>query len=240
MEFNYRTPILDAVLRENENLAIILPVTVAREPKFELYFFRVMRRYILHRTYDQELPTIQPGATVNFGIVGETALGAEPDVLTIWEERPFRILHFAIGIRPSDVWLYRAVPADVPQTAWAYKVEPPTVGDKRDFVPGWLSPYDNPTVATEMVLFHKLSTQIGLKNDSARPVRPSLRFLGAGYDTIQITARNIIEKMMRQRPPCRFLTVGGLRHFTYTVPEAWAPPYVVDRPTLERILAGET
>jgi hypothetical protein len=80
--------------------------------------------------------------------------------------------------------------------------------------------------------------QIGLKNDSGRPIRPSLRILGAGYDTIQITNKNVIEGMLRQKPPCRFLTVGGLRSFTWTVPDAWAPPVEVDRATIERVLAG--
>jgi len=220
------------------NLAICLPISVGRDPKYALYFFRVIRRFPLHRTYDSELPELAAGESVEFSIMGESELGREPDTLYVWEERPFRILHFAFGIRPSEIWLYRAIPADVPQTGWGYKVEAPRVGDKRDYIPGFLSPYDNPTVATECVLYNKLTIQIGLRNDAGRPVRPSLRLLGAGYDTIQITNKSLIEGMLRQRPPCRFLTVGGLRHFTWVVPDAWAPPYEVDRATIERILAG--
>lgn len=231
-------PIVESILDENMNLAIILPKAVAKEPIFALYFFRVMRRFPLHRTYDNELEEIPAGQTVDFKIMGETELGKEPDILTVWEERPFRILHFAFGIRPSEIWLYRSIPAGTPQTGWGYKVEPPKVGDKRDYIPGLLSPYDNPTVATECILYQKLSIEIGLRNDSGRPIRPSLRILGAGYDTIQITNKNVIEGMLRQKPPCRFLTVGGLRHFTWAVPEEWAPPTEVDKATIERVLAG--
>jgi hypothetical protein len=228
---------MEAVLDENQNLAIILPLAVAKDPKFALYFFRVMRRSTLHRTYDSELSEIAAGGTVDFNYLGETGLGADKDILEVWEERPFRILHFAFGIRPSEIWWYKSIPADTPQTGWAYQI-PPRVGDKWDYVSGSLSPYDNPTVATEVVLFHKLSIHMGLKNDAGRPIRPSLRLLGAGYDTVQITDKNVIDGMLRQKPPCRFLTVGGLRTFTYTVPTEWAPPTEVDRATIERILAG--
>jgi len=234
---NLNKPIVEAILSGNQNLAIILPIAVAKEPKFALYFFRVMRRSTLHRTYDSELSEIASGGKVEFNFLGETGVGTGDDILTVWEERPFRILHFAFGIRPSEIWWYKSIPADTPQTGWGYKV-PPKVTDKFDYVPGYLSPYDNPTVATECVLYYKLSTHIGLRNDSGRAIRPSLRILGAGYDCIQITDTNVIEGMMKQKPPCRFLTVGGLRMFTYTVPDVWAPPYEVDRATIERILAG--
>jgi len=232
------TPIVEATLDENQNLAIVLPMVVAKNPQFALYFFRVMRRYPLHRTYDSELSEISAGGEVDFNFVGETGIGAGDDIFTIWEERPLRLLHFAFGVRPSEIWLYRAIPSDVAQTGWAYKVEAPKVAFKRDYIPGYLSPYDKPTVATETILFHKLSLQIGLKNDAGRPIRPSLRFLGAGYDTIQIVDENVINGMLRQKPPCRFLTVGGLRMFTYTVPDVWEPPTVVDRAKLEAVLAG--
>jgi hypothetical protein len=228
---------MEAILDENQNLAIILPLAVAKDPKFALYFFRVMRRSTLHRTYDSELSEIATGATVDFNYLGETGLGTGDDILTVSEERPFRILHFAFGIRPSEIWWYKSIPADTPQTGWAYRV-PPRVGDKRDYVPGSLSPYDNPTVATEVVLFHKLSIHMGLKNEAGRSIRPSLRLLGAGYDTVQIVNKSVIEGMLRQKPPCRFLTVGGLQMFTYNVPTEWAPATEVDRATIERILAG--
>jgi len=231
------TPIMEAVLEENQNLALILPKAIAEEPKFALYFFRVMRRFVLHRTYDSELSEIATGKTVDFNYLGEKGLGTDKDILTVREDRPFRILHFAFGIRPSEIWLYRAIPADVAQTGWAYEM-PPKVGDKRDYVPGYLSPYDEPTIATEVVLFHKLSVHIGLRNSAGRDIRPSLRLLGAGYDTIQITDEDVIAGMLRQKPPCRFLTVGGLRMFTYTVPDEWAPPTMVDRATIEKVLAG--
>jgi len=231
------TPILDAILEENQNLALIFPIEIARKPKFALYFFRVMRRYPLHRTYDEELSEISPGGTVDFTYLGETGLGSGDDILRVWEERPFRILHFAFGIRPNEVWLYRAIPADVPQTGFGYQAKP-AVGDKYDYIPGYLSPYDEPTVATETVLYHKLSVYIGLKNDAARPVRPSLRLLGAGYDVLPITNREFIEKMISGRIPCRFITVGGLQFFEYTVPGEWkGNEYIVDKEVVERIMS---
>ena len=232
------TPILEAILDENQNLALILPRVIAKEPQFELYFFRTQRRGGLHRTYDSELEEIPVGETVDFNFLGETGVGTGDDILTVWDERPFRIPHFAWGIRPGEIWWYKSIPADVPQTGWAYKI-PPKVADKRDYIPGYLSPYDKPTVATECVLYQKLSTHIGLKNDAGRPIRPSLRLLGASYDTLPITDSRVVDKMIAGIIPCRFITVGGLRMFTYDVPEPWKGNEVtVDKATIERVLGG--
>jgi len=232
------TPITRVLLKENDNLALILPRDIGKKPTFELYFFRVARRYVLHRTYDSELPTISAGGTVEFKKLGETGLGAGDDILTIWEERPFRILHFGFGIRPSEIWLYKSQPSGFPQTGWGY-MEPPDVGDKRDYVPGYLSPYDSPTTATESVLYHKLSLTIGLKNDSSRDIRPSLRILGAGYDVIPITDKTFIDKMIAGVKPVRYVTVGGLSMFTYVVPDEWkGNGVVVDKETIEKVMRG--
>jgi len=230
------TPITKVLLKENDNLALIFPKDISKDPKFELYFFRVMRRYPLHRTYDSELPELPPGATVDFTYLGTKGLGSGDDTLTIWEERPFRILHFAFGLKPSNIWLYKAIPADVAQTAFAYK-EPTKVGFKYDYIPGSLSPYENPTVSTETVLYHKLSIRIGLKNNHPFTVRPAIRILGAGYDCIPIADREFINKMLAGIIPVRYITVGGLSYFTYTVPEVWKGyAVVVDRRVIEEIM----
>jgi len=236
MPDNLLTPITSVILREQDNLALIFPVNIAKKPTFEMYFFRVARRYPLHMTYDSELNVMAAGEIKDYTFMGESALGTEPDVLTIWEERPFRMLHFAFGIRPSEIWLYRSIPADVQCTGWGYKT-PTKVGDKRDYIQGYMSPYDNPTITTETMLYHKLSINIGLKNDAGRALRPSLRLLGAGYDTIQITDENFINAMLAGIKPVRPITVGSLRHFTFSVPEAWQKPTLVDADVVAKLMS---
>ncbi len=229
------TPITEALAKENFNISLIFPTRV-KPPEYELYFFRVARRYPLHMTYDSELKSIEPGETLGPNFVGTAGLGEGKDVFEIWEERPFTIYHFGIGIRPGEIWLYRSIPADVMQSGWAIEL-PPRMGDKRDYVPGHLSPYDNPTVMTETIVYHKLSFHVGLRNDSGRVIRPSLRFLGAGYELIPIAAREIIDKMIRGQIPCRFLTIGGLRFFTYNLPDEWKPYAVsLTQAEVERLL----
>jgi len=230
------TPISKVLLKENDNLALIFPKNIAEEPKFELYFFRVMRRYPLHRIYD-DLPEMNPGATLDFNYLGEGGLGVDKDILTVWEERPFRILHFAIGIKPSNIWIYKAQPADIEQTGFGYKT-PPEVGDKRDFIPGELSPFENPTVATETVLYYKASIQLGFKNNAAFTVKPIIRLFGAGYDCIPITDDDFINKMLAGIKPVRYITVGGLRYFEYTVPEEWkGNARIVDEDTIAEVMS---
>jgi hypothetical protein len=229
------TPISQILLKENENLALIFPVTGFKE--WDLYFFRVMRRYPLHRTYDEELSEIAADGEVDFNFLGETAIGTGDDILEIWKERPFRMLHLGFGIRPSEVWLFRSIPADTVQTGWGYKI-PTKITDKRDYIPGYLSPYDVPTIATETILYYKLTCHIGMHNDADRALRPSLRMLGSGYDTIQITDKTFIDRMLAGVKPCRYVTVGGLAMFTYSVPEEWSPPTRVSASVIAGIMGG--
>jgi hypothetical protein len=113
------------------------------------------------------------------------------------------------------------------------------IDNKYDYIPGALSPYDNPTIATEMIIYHKTSFQLGLKNDSARSIRPSLRFFGASYDLIPITEKSFVEKMIAGIKPVRLVTIGGLAAFTYTVPEEWkGNEVIVDKEAVERIMTA--
>ena len=83
-----------------------------------------------------------------------------------------------------------------------------------------------------------MSLHLGFINRSTRDITPILRILGAGYDTIQITDKVFIEKILAGIKPCRFITVGGLRVFTYSVPEEWEPPTRVDAKVIARIMQG--
>jgi len=230
------TPITEVLLKENQNIALIYPISIARTPTFRLYFFRIMRRYPLHRTYDSELEEIAPGDTVEFNFLGTTGLGSGDNILEVYETRPFRILHFGIGIMPGEIWIYRAQPPEVTQTGFGYRT-PPSIGDKFDYIPGYLSPYDNPTIATETIIHYKLTAHFGFRNSSARTIRPSLRLLGAGYDVLPIKERTVIDKFLAGIKPCRFITVGGLAPFEFAVPDEWRGYEVdIDTATLESIL----
>ncbi|GAI17251.1 unnamed protein product, partial [marine sediment metagenome] len=165
----------DVLSVENDNIGLVYPVTGFKT--FDLYFFTVMRRYPLHRVYNSELTEIAADGEVEFNFLGETALGSGDDILEVWKERPFRLLHFSFGVRPSEIWMYRSIPADTVQTGWGHET-PPKLGDKFDFVSGEMSPYDNPSVAMETILHYKLSCYLGLKNDADRTIRPSIRMVG--------------------------------------------------------------
>ena len=235
MPEDIKKSITEVLLKENENIALVYPITGFKE--WDLYFFRVMRRYPLHRTYDTELAEIAADGEVAFNFLGETGMGADDDILEVWEERPFRLLHLSFGVMPSEIWMYKAMPADTSQTGWGYET-PSKVGDKFDYIPGYMSPYDSPSVAMETILHYKLSLHLGLKNDADRTIRPSIRMLGAGYDTMQITSSTFIDKILAGIKPCRFMTVGGLRMFTYTVPGDWDDPTRANADLIAKIMGG--
>ncbi|GAI18963.1 unnamed protein product [marine sediment metagenome] len=76
-------PITEVLLKENENIALVYPITGFKE--WDIYFFRVMRRYPLHRTYDDELAEIAADGEVDFNFLGETAVGSGDDILEVWK-----------------------------------------------------------------------------------------------------------------------------------------------------------
>jgi len=82
-----------------------------------------------------------------------------------------------------------------------------------------------------------MTAHYGFKNDADRPIRPSLRILGAGYDCMQITAEPLINRLLAREIPFRPLTVGGLSHFTYTVPDEWQAPTRVSAGKIAELLA---
>lgn len=224
------------VLKENDNLALIYPG--AQLLSYNLFFFKIMRRKTLFRPYDSELSEIAAGGTLDFANWDATAPGGDGiSIFDCYKERPFRIIHFAAGIAPSEMCWYTEQPAGTVQTGWSHET-PPKITSKLDYIPGWLSPLNNPTIATETIMHYNISVHPGLRNDSDRTIRPSVLFLGAGYDTIQVMDPTLIDKMLGGKPPCRFVTIGGLRDFTYTVPDEWKKPTVVDQAKIAEILGG--
>ncbi|MEM2351297.1 MAG: hypothetical protein QXT26_02705 [Thermoproteota archaeon] len=213
-------PITRVLLKENENLVLIFPKDISKQMVFELYFFRVMRRAPLVYAYDK-LPELAPGAILDFNYLGKDGFGVGDDILSIWEQRPFRIYHFGIGVTPGDIRVYKASPSGTPQTGMAMRL-PTKVGDSFDFFDASLSPYDEPTVASETYLYYKMSLDLGFANVSPiMPKKPRLKLVGASYDVVPIVDPAFIDKIMAGIKPARFATVGGLQMFTYAVPDDW-------------------
>lgn len=233
MEKGLLTPITELILEENQNLMLAFPVTGLKE--VDVYTFRVFRLYPLHRTYDSEFTEIDSAGSIDFNYLGADGIGEGSNILEVYERFPFRILHYGVGVSPGEAWLYKAQPPDIAQTGFGYEIEAPKVGDKRDYVPGSLSPLDQPTRLTESVVFHKVTAHYGIYNASSRKFRPSLRVLGGGYDCIQIVDEDFINLILAGVKPCRIITVGGLRLFTYDVPDVWRSPV---RVSIETILAA--
>jgi len=214
-------PISQAILNEGEDFILAFPITARRTMEIALAGFRVLRKHPLVYTWTSA-PTLEPygseDATTDFNYVGEDGLGEGDDIFEIPDEYPWRIYHFGIGIRPSDVAVYRAYPAGYPTEGFAWKT-PVSPGDKRDYFTGAESPFDNPTTVSESVVFYKLSFTIALSNFSAQSVKPVLKFLGAAYDVAMYRSKADLETLLSRN--VRVITVGGLREFPWSIPEEW-------------------
>jgi hypothetical protein len=200
------------------NFALIFPIDVRKNPTFELYFFRVARTYPLERIY--VLPEMVPGTLYDFTYLGESGLGSGDDIFKMTEEKPYRLLHFGLGVYPKNLKVWKQQPAGFTATAWS-RVMPTRPGDPFDYFDGNLSPFDEPTRASETVMWHKGSVYFAFRNDESITVTPKLHILGAGYDTWLLTDKSLADKMVRGQIPCRFITVGGLAEIQYTVPDEW-------------------
>ncbi|MEM2163714.1 MAG: hypothetical protein QW521_02255 [Desulfurococcaceae archaeon] len=216
--YDWKTPIRSLVLKENMNFAFIFPVDVRWKPTFEFYFFRVMRVHPLKRVY--VLPEISPGAIQDFTYLGETKLGEGDDIFLMSEEKPYRILHFGIGVYPENIMIWRQQPAEYTLTGWSRRI-PTKAGDPIDYFTGRDSPFNEPTRISETYMWYKGSLYLAYKNDEPIAVTPKLHILGAGYDTCLLDDKALADKFIRGILPCRFLSVGGLAEIRYTVPEEW-------------------
>ncbi|MEO0260698.1 MAG: hypothetical protein ABIM77_08175 [candidate division WOR-3 bacterium] len=227
--YDWRTPIRALVLKENYNAALIFPVDVRKKPSFELFFFRVARASALKREYVLPELTSYPanypnvaGSLIDFVFLGELGPSMGDDIFTMSEERPFRILHFGIGVHPPELWVYRQQPAGYTVTAWSRRV-PTKLGDPVDYFTGEESPFEEPTRISETVMWYKGSVNFAVVNMAPVSVVPKLNIVGAGYDVVPITDRAVADKMVKGVLPCRFISVGGLAEVKYTVPDEWKP-----------------
>lgn len=217
-------PIQNALLDENDQFLLVFPKRIrAGEMAIEVFGFKVLRKFPMIYLYN-ELSELQPygaeGYYTDFKYLGDEGLGEGNDIFEIFEEYPFRIYHFSIGIKPAFVGYYKAIPSGYTQTAFAFKV-PTKPGDLHDLITGKESPYENPTVAGETIIYHKLSFNISLINLGSISVKPFLKVLGAGYDVAPIRDRGLIEDMIKRKVKAKFLTVGGLAEFPFSIPDEW-------------------
>lgn len=224
-------PIAERVLRPNMNLALVLATDrTTAEGEVKAWFFRVMRAVPLHLVYDSELSSIAPGANLTQNYIGVGGFGSGDDFLQVPDDYPFRVYHYAIGLKPSGIWLYRQY-AGVLQKVLYPKVAQ-ALGNKYDFIDGTLSPYDEPTVAAEDVIVKGVKVMYGFKNDAAFDIRPSIRLLGVGYDVLPITESACIDKLISGAIRCTYLTLGGFRTFTFTKPREWVEATVITQSKL--------
>jgi len=216
--YDWKTPIRSLALKENMNFALIFSKNVRKEMIFELYFFRVARTYPLEMVY--VLPEMAPGKLQDFTYLGEGGLGSGDDIFKMAEEKPYRILHFGIGVYPKNLKVWKQQPSGFTATGWS-RVAPTKAGDPFDYFDGNLSPFDEPTRVSETVMWLKGSVYFAFRNDEPITVTPKLHILGAGYDTWLLTDKGIVDKMVKGVIPCRFISVGGLAEIQYSVPEEW-------------------
>jgi hypothetical protein len=217
--YDLKAPIRSLILKENMNFALIFPVDVRKEMRFELYFFRVARVSALERVY--VLPEMTPGALQDFNYLGEGGFGSGDDIFAMSDERPYRILHFGVGVYPRNVKVWKQQPSGYTTTGWSKKT-PTKAGDPVDYFDGNISPFDEPTKASESVMWLKGSIYFALRNDEPVSVTPKLHILGAGYDVWLINDKSLADKMVKGVIPCRFISVGGLYEGQYTVPDEWS------------------
>lgn len=126
-------PISQHVLKPNMNLALVLATDrTSAEGEIKAWFFRVMRAMLLHLVYDSELSSIAAGDKLTQNYIGVGGFGTGDDFLVVPDDMPFRVHHFAVGLKPSGIWLYRQY-AGVLQNVLYPKVAQ-ALGNKYDFI----------------------------------------------------------------------------------------------------------
>lgn len=244
MRERYNAPILEHVLLPQENLALVFPTSdILSSGEVKMWFFRVISTSPINFVYGQEIGEITAQSVLKdendnpiWGSITKNTFNSgidEDDYLYIPDNRPFLIYHYAIGIKPADLQIYRSYNGKPRQVMFPNLLLQP--GANYDYIDGYLSPYDDPRAIAEDIITNKIRIRYAFKNNSSEDVIPQLRFVGMAYTVVPIENEAMIKMMLAGKIPCRFEPVNGLTPFDFTKPDNWPEPVIADVSTFREV-----
>lgn len=238
--------ILNRILEPMHNLVLLFPQTATMgDGGVRAWAFKIAAVNPLKIQYREELPdVVANSALINaagaqyYGAITKTTFNSNiesDDYLFVPDNYPFLIYHYAVGVAPEKMWLYKTYNGTPNRVLF-----PDTelvVGDKHDYIDGMMSPLKNPKVIAQDIVCKNLRVKYSFYNDDCEDERPSLDFLGAIYAGVPFTKEKEIRDLIFGKGVARRVEpVFGLRGFSFAKPDEWPKPILLSAEDIAGVL----
>jgi len=130
-----------------------------------------------------------------------------------------QIYQFYFGLKPSGVRLYMRFPSNVDR--WTL-IDPVSTNSPNGALLGEWSPYENPSIMTEIFTLKDVYPAFKVANPTDTAVTPVIRFLGMAYEYLIVYDHKLIEDYLELRRRSKIYFLGGVE------PHVRAPEWLVN------------
>lgn len=171
---------------------------MSREPKFFVY----------------EFPVLNAGAAMaEWSTIPKDNNRNYPEPTT-----QKQIYQFYFGIKPSNVRLYMRFPSNTDR--WTL-IDPINTSSPNGALLGEWSPFDEPSVMTEIFTLKDVYPAFKVANPGDIAVTPTMRFIGMAYEYLIVYDHKLIEDYLELRRRSKIYYLGGVE------PHVRAPEWLV-------------
>jgi len=122
-----------------------------------------------------------------------------------------QIYQIYYGIKPTAAWLYMKFPSDIDR--WTF-IDQITIGKPNGALPGDLSPYEKPSIATELFTLKDVYPKFQIYNPTDEPITPVMRVIGMAYEYLIIRDKKLIREYIEGKRRRKLYYLGGVSPHT--------------------------
>ena len=130
-----------------------------------------------------------------------------------------QIYQFYFGIKPSSIRLYMRFPSNTDR--WTL-IDPVNTASPNGALIGEWSPYENPSIMTEIFTLKDVYPAFKVMNPTDIPANPVIRFIGMSYEYLIVYDHKLIEDYLELRRRSKIYFLGGVE------PHVRAPEWLVN------------
>ena len=139
-----------------------------------------------------------------------------------------QIYQLYYGIKPTAAWLYLRFPSYTDRWTLIDQIIP---GNTNGALPGDLSPYEKPSIATELFTLKDIYPKFQIYNPTDEAITPVMRVIGMSYEYIVIRDKKAIKDYLEGRRRRKLYFLGG------NEPHTKAPQWLVSINGIRELLS---
>lgn len=186
---------------------ILFVEIMSREPKF----------------FEHTFPTLGP----NEGMADWDTIPKDNTERYIEPTETTIIYQFYYGLKPSTARLYFRFPSKTDR--WTL-IDPIDLDSPNGGLYGEWSPYDDPSVITELFTLKDVYPAFKVKNTTPETITPKIRFIGMAYEYEIVYDKDLIKDYIEMRRRRKLYYLGG------TAPHVKAPNWLIQSKGVRELL----